>query len=333
MSDNGDALTSRAAVSGGWVNKDNEATEWYRRFRPRKLRNVIGQPEAVAAIEAALAADEFPHVTLLHGPSGVGKTTLARIIASRLECGSGDWFEINCACLDEPMRTMQAVERGTKLAARNGDCRVWYLDEVQSLSRAGFAQQALLKVLEDTPAHCYFLLATTDPSKINKAVLTRCRKISLKGLTAEELKETLEYVARRAKFELDTKVCDRIVECSDGSAREAIQHLQRVSTLTDDDARLAALQPPEAQRVAMDLVRLLVWDRKPSWEKIRAVLADLKEEPERVRHAIMTCARKELLNPKGQFDRAYRMLEACKDQWFDCAEAKLALAMYEVFRG
>lgn len=312
--------------------KDADAQDWYRRYRPRRLKDVIGQPDAVNVLTIKLR-DGFPRTILLHGPSGVGKTTIARILSSKLGCSDADFFEINCASMEEPIKTIRGIERGTRLKPRAGVCRIWYLDEVQALSRAGFAQQAMLKMLEDVPSHVYFLLATTDPQKLHAAIRTRCTQVALRSLTSKELEETVRAVAAKAKVELTDPVIDRIVECACGSARQAVVLLQQVAGLTEEQ-QLSALEPPAANKAAFELVRLLVW-KKPNWEAVRAFLVELgeREEPEMLRRLILANARNELLKKGGQHDRAAAVIDFFKESWFDSGFARLVHACYEAING
>lgn len=324
-------VSSKPPVKTDKPVKDSDAQDWYRRFRPRRLKDVIGQPDAVNVLTAKLR-DGFPHTILLHGPSGVGKTTIARVLCGKLGCGDADFFEINCASMEEPIKTIRGVERGTKLSPRNGTCRIWYYDEIQSLSRAGFAQQSMLKMLEDVPPHVYHILATTDPQKLNPAIRTRCTQIALRSLTAKELEETVRAVAAKAKVEPSEAVVDRIVECACGSARQAIVLLQQVAGL-EEEQQLSALEPPAANKAAFELVKLLLY-KKPSWEAVRAFLEELgeREEPETLRRLILACARKELLKKGGNHSRAGSIIEYFKSPFYDTPYALLAGAAWEVLR-
>ena len=141
------------------------------KYRPKRLADFLGNTETVQALRALMEREEMPHTILFTGPSGTGKTTLARIVARRLQCSEHDLQELNTADF-RGIDTIRDVVRNMALCPMSGSCRVWILDEVHQLSKD--AQHALLKALEDTPKHVYFLLATTDPAKLLPTIRTRC---------------------------------------------------------------------------------------------------------------------------------------------------------------
>lgn len=308
-------------------------TELYRKYRPKRFEDVVGQDEAVSVLTEKLAQKKVPHVILFTGSSGAGKTTLARILARKLGCAKMDFEEINCAVVEEPLKTVRGVQQRVGLAPVAGPCRVWLWDEFQALSRAGFAQQATLKLFEEVPPHAYFMLATTDPGKILQTVRSRCFPVPIKPLDADALKGVLRRVVAAEKIKVSTEVENQIVELANGSAREALQLLEKVVEITDPAAQLEALQSCDVKRQAFDLVRVLLY-RKTTWAEVQKMLTEIDtSEPERLRHLILSCCNTELLKSNGNFSRALAVVNVFRDPFYECKEVGLTAACRELFEG
>ena len=132
--------------------------ELYKKHRPSYLEDVFGQPEAVKVLGSMIEKDDLPHSILFTGPSGVGKTTLARILKEELECHANDFKEINCADF-RGIDTIRDIRNNMNRQSLMGGPLIWLIDEAHKLTND--AQTAFLKMLEDTPKHVYFFLATT----------------------------------------------------------------------------------------------------------------------------------------------------------------------------
>ena len=293
----------------------------YRKHRPTRPEDVVGQAAAVKVIKAFGA--KVPHCVMLHGPSGVGKTTLARIVARRLlDCSSNDLTEINTGSVRNVLDMVRDLERDVHLSPLGGKSRVWILDEVQSLSRARHAQEALLKVLEEIPAHAYFFLCTTDPRKIIPTVVGRCTKIALTAVGADDLTALVDRVAAAEKFKPPRRVVEKIVKSADGSARQALVELQKVMGIAGEADQLDAVGPAGADKAAEELVAaLLPFNKQPaSWDTVREILGRVKDEdPESVRQRLLGIARGTLINnrPGPAAERANLIIEVLRDPFYE----------------
>jgi len=302
--------------------------ELYKKYRPRELNQIVGQEIAVRTLEAAIGKDSVPHFILFTGPSGCGKTTLARIVRRRLRCSRHDFIE------DAPRKIedVRAIKRRIHQAPMKGTCRVWLVDECHKLTSD--AQDEFLKMLEDTPSHVYFLFTTTDPQKLKKTIKNRCTEIIVKSLSEESLAGLISSVCKEEKTKIDKEVIEKIVENSDGSARKALVFLDSIIHLPSKSERLNAIVTETAEAQAFEIVRALLYNRKTTWKEMARILkATEGEEPEQIRWLVLACCKTEMLKAGKFTGRAYIIIDAFRDNFYDSKHAGLAAACYEVIEG
>ena len=306
---------------------ESKAVELYRKHRPRRLSDVVGQDAAVAQLEEMLKRDRVPRVLMFCGPSGCGKNTLAYILRRRLRCSERDFQKINGAEA-RGIDTVRDIQQRMMLAPMAGDCRVWFIDECHRLTND--SQSALLETLEDTPSHVYFMLATTDPGKVIKTVRGRCTEVVLKMIGPEDLEKLVRSVLIAEKRELSKLAVSKLAEVAEGSARKALVLLHQILDLPGDKERLAVLERGDRARTAYELARLLVWDRGVTWAKVAEVIAGLEDDDwEGLRRLVLSCATKDALKPSGS-GRAIAVIEAFSYAWYDTGRAGLVRACHDV---
>ncbi len=211
-----------------------------RKYRPRTLRDVVGQDHAIRALVNGLDGDRLHHAYLFTGTRGVGKTTIARAFANCLNCEAGvssmpcgtcsacaeivagrfvDLIEVDAASRTRVDDTRELLDNVQYLPAR-GRYKVYLIDEVHMLSTSSF--NALLKTLEEPPPHVKFLLATTDPKKVPITVLSRCLQFNLKNILPERIAAHLAAILETEEVEFEAAALDIIADAAQGSMRDAL---------------------------------------------------------------------------------------------------------------
>jgi DNA polymerase-3 subunit gamma/tau len=211
-----------------------------RKWRPRSFAQLAGQEHVVRALSNALTQNRLHHAYLFTGTRGVGKTTIARIFAKSLNCATGitatpcgecsackeidsgrfvDLIELDAAS-NTQVDNMRELLESALYAPSSGRFKVYIIDEVHMLSKSAF--NAMLKTLEEPPAHVKFILATTDPQKIPVTVLSRCLQFNLKQLPPALIAEHLQYVLEQEQISFDKGAISLIARAAQGSMRDAL---------------------------------------------------------------------------------------------------------------
>jgi len=216
-----------------------------RKWRPKTFSDTVGQEHVLRALVNALESGRLHHAYLFAGTRGVGKTTIARILAKALNCESGvtaepcgtcaacneidegrfiDLIEVDAASKTKVDDTRDLLDN-VQYAPARGRYKVYLIDEVHMLSKSSF--NALLKTLEEPPPHVKFLLATTDPQKLPVTVLSRCLQFNLTRLTPRLIQDRLEYICEAEGIEAESSSLALIARAADGSMRDALSLLDQ----------------------------------------------------------------------------------------------------------
>lgn len=241
----------------------------YRKYRPLTFDSVVGQQHIVSTLEHAITEGRLSHAYLFCGPRGTGKTTMARILAKALLCrnaeaaraegASGcmpdgtceeceliaegnhpDVYELDAASRTGVDNVREEIINSVNFAPVRGKYKIYIIDEVHMLTTAAF--NALLKTLEEPPAHVIFVLCTTDPQKILETILSRCQRFDFHRISNEDIEHRLSYVCEQEGFDYDDEALTIVARHAKGGMRDALSTLEQLSVFGNgavhaDDAR------------------------------------------------------------------------------------------------
>ncbi len=309
-----------------------ERRSLYNVYRPENFEEVVGNEATVSSIQQMFSREEgIPNSILLHGPSGTGKTTIARIIKNLLEISDQDYRELDLAQM-RGIDNIRELREKCKYKPLRSKYRMYLLDEAHRMTRD--AQEATLKWLEDCPKHVIIVLATTDPQNLIKTILTRCNKFQMNLLSREEMKILVEWVLDNENITLTDKVISTVVKKSEGSPRNALTMLDNVIEVTDEDMALQILESDttDGSKETIDLCRMLM-DPRTTWKQYQSVISGIKEEPENVRYSVLGFCNAVALKEKAdaKVKRAIGVIECFNENYFNTKKAGLIYSCFMAY--
>ena len=235
-----------------------EHTALYRKYRPEAFDDLIGQEHIVSVLTGALAKGTPAHAYLFCGTRGTGKTTTARIVARALGTSATDMYEIDAAS-NTGVDNIRELRENVGTLPFESAYKVYIIDEVHMLSKGAF--NALLKTLEEPPAHVIFILCTTEIEKVPETVVSRCQTFIFKRPTEQVLRSVIETTAKKEKVTLGDGVADLIALLAGGSFRDALGTLQKVISASGNKIEIEHVErttgaPP--QTLVRDIIDAIV---------------------------------------------------------------------------
>ncbi len=247
----------------------------YRKYRPQSFADVIGQKEIVTILEKVVAMKTPAHSYLFAGSRGTGKTSIARIFAKALGVTGNDVYEMDAAS-NRGIDDIKAIRDGVAVSPLESPWKVYIIDEAHMLTKE--AWNALLKTLEEPPAHVIFILATTEFEKVPDTIVSRCQVFNFKKPLLETLRKTVADVAKREKTTLDPAAAELIALVGDGSFRDALGTLQKVLAATSGKIARADVEAvtgsPRGELVRNFVAGLAARDAAKSLAALNAAVAD-----------------------------------------------------------
>ena len=291
----------------------------YRKYRPTSLAEIVGQPAIIETLTAALKKGSLGHALLFTGPRGIGKTSLARIIAHEInkkdytleQTPPMDIIEIDAASsgrIDE----IRDLREKVALMPLELAYKVYIIDEVHMLTKEAF--NALLKTLEEPPQHIIFILATTEVHKVPATIISRCQRFTFKAIKTQVLADYLLKIAKLEKIKIDEAAAQILAEHSQGSLRDGLSLLEQIGSLKQkiDLELVESVLGLPPQKTIQKLLTALLENNLTETVKLYQELLDQGVDTIMLTMDLNKGLRKTLLKEKDQVQKV-RILDILKD--------------------
>jgi DNA polymerase-3 subunit gamma/tau len=280
------------------------------KYRPISFDEVIGNQLTIQALKEAIHSESKPHCFLFTGGTGIGKTTLARIIASEVNAFI---VEINAAVENSVESTRRLTELFSFRPIMTQPCSMCIIDEAHSLSRQAWSP--LLKLTEEPPSFLYIALCTTEPQKVPDTIKSRAYPVTLKMLKPQEIEELLEVVIQVEGWKVENSVFQGIVQASEGSARKALSILQAGHALKNRDELSQIILTVESEdNPAIKLAQALLKGNR-NWRAISQLIKEIEggSEEDTIFTITRYLASKLPISEEEQAQHIYRLLRSFTD--------------------
>ena len=244
----------------------------YRKYRPKTLDDICGQDVIVKIIKNSIINNQINHAYLFAGPRGTGKTSIAKIFAKIINCehpvdckpcgkcisctqeNNSDIIEIDAAS-NNGVDEIRELRNKVNLLPAYGKYKVYIIDEVHMLTQGAF--NALLKTLEEPPAHVIFILATTDPHKVIETIVSRCQRLDFKKISDDAIVENLDKISKKENIDIDKDALYEIAKLADGGMRDSVGMLDQARAYTEGKITISDIHDINGTLTEKDLSELL----------------------------------------------------------------------------
>lgn len=286
------------------------------KYRPQAFTGVLGQNAVVSSLISIINKDgKLPNCLLFVGPSGVGKSTISRLCATAVGCRGINLNELNASSTNS-VDDMRELTEKMQYKSLDGQPKVAILDEAQKLSQSAWS--CLLKPLEEPNHNNTYILCSTDPNKIPKAILTRCTRYDLKPVSNTDILNHLKYVVELERFVVPKQILTSITIKSEGSPRLALKLLEKVHNEIDivKANELIKATISDDEHPAIDLARVIV--KQGSWDEAVSIIKSLDEDNESIRLLILNYISKCILGARSIDETKYllNVLNAFRSPFF-----------------
>lgn len=255
----------------------------YRKYRPKTLEDVCGQDTIVTILKNSIKSGKINHAYLFAGPRGTGKTSVAKIFAKIVNCenpincipcnkctsctqvNNGDIIEIDAAS-NNGVDEIRELRNNVNLVPSYGKYKVYIIDEVHMLTTGAF--NALLKTLEEPPAHIIFILATTDPHKIPETILSRCQRLDFKKISNKAIVENLRKISKLENIEIEEEALNEIAQLSDGGMRDSVGMLDQANAYSSKKISIKDIHDINGTIVPEDMKNIIEYIFNNNLDKI-----------------------------------------------------------------